>query len=72
MPSPFPSTVIGILQGALHLVESSGLVAENSAALSNLRKAVAEIESELKPLAALEGTSIEREFKTGAGLYQDR
>ena len=70
MPSPFPSTVVGILRGAVHVVETSGLVADESAALTHLRAAVAEIENELKPFAALEPTCVEREYKTGADLYR--
>jgi hypothetical protein len=70
MPSPFPSTVIGILRGALHVVETSGLVADQSAALAKLRAAVAEVENELKPFAALEPTSVERDYKTGGELYR--
>jgi len=51
MPSPFASTVIGVLNSALRLVENCCHIPANSPALKKLRQAVHEVTAELEVAA---------------------
>ena len=51
---PFASTLVGVLQGTLDLVEKSGHVPEQSPALQNFRTAVERLVRELEDTAKRE------------------
>ena len=70
MLAPFPSTVIGILNGALRVAENSRLLSENSPALLKMREGIAAVIAELQPIAALEERTQVLVCKTGPDLYQ--
>ena len=72
MNAPFPSSVISILRSALRVVEHSGFLPENSAALAKLREAIGAAVTEIEPLAKLEPGSEILGAKTGADLYKSR
>jgi len=54
MPTPYASTVIGVLKAAMRLVESCCHLPETSPALHKLREAVNEVTAELEVIASKE------------------
>ena len=63
LPTPYASTVIGVLKAAMRLVEGCCHLPETSPALHKLREAVQEVTAELEVIARNEANS---EFHTVA------
>ena len=71
MTSPFPGTIIGVLQRALLLVEGSFVGDKRSRGLQKLREGVAAMIAELEPLARCEPRFVLLQG-TSTNLYKKR
>ena len=68
MPMPYASTVIGVLEAAMRLVETCCHLPETSPALQKLREAVQEVTAELEVISRKEPHS---EFSSaGPDFYE--
>src|SRR5579872_2726005 len=69
MNEPYPSSIIGILQVVLRVLEKSSSIPQQSPALIKIREGVAAMVVELEPLARLEPHAGTFRPKTGPDLY---